>query len=42
MQRKSILAALAATAVLCLAVPAAAETFTASNGVLSIELPNEN
>ena len=40
--KKSLFAAIAAAAVLTFAMPAAAETFTASNGVLSIELPNEN
>lgn len=39
-QRKSI-SILAAAAVLCLASPAAAETFTSSDGVLSIELPDD-
>ena len=42
MLKKTLFAALAAASVLCMAVPAAAETFTASNGVLSIDLPNEN
>ena len=42
MFKKTMLAALAATAALCLSVPALAETFTSSDGVLSIELPNEN
>ncbi len=42
MFKKSIFAMLAVSAALCLTVPAAAETFTASNGVLSIDLPNEN
>lgn len=37
-----MLTVFAAAAVLCMAVPAAAETFTAENGVLSIDLPNEN
>ena len=40
--KKSVLAVLALTFAACLSMPAAAETFTASNGVLSIELPNEN
>ncbi len=40
--RKTAIAVLAAVGALCLAVPAAAETFTSENGVLSIELPNEN
>ena len=40
--KKAVLAALAATFVFCLAIPAAAETFTSPDGVLSIELPNEN
>ena len=42
MFKKGLFTALAATAVLCMAVPAAAETFTAANGVLSIDLPDEN
>lgn len=43
MKRKTVaFAAMAAAAVLCMAVPAAAETFTSSDGVLSIDLPNEN
>ena len=42
MFRKTVVAVLAAIAVLCFAIPAAAETFTSEDGVLSIELPNEN
>ena len=42
MFKRGLFTALAAAAVLCMAVPAAAETFTASNGILSIDLPNEN
>ncbi|MBQ8306927.1 MAG: SH3 domain-containing protein [Blautia sp.] len=42
MIKKTIFATLAAAAILCLAVPAAAETYTTSDGVLSIELPNES
>ena len=46
--KKSILAAFALSLAVCLSIPAAAteepkaQTFTAANGVLSIELPNEN
>ena len=40
--KKSLLAALTAAAVLCIAAPASAETFTSQDGVLSIDLPNEN
>ena len=39
---KKILLAVLAAAMCLLVVPVSAETFTASNGVLSIELPNEN
>lgn len=48
MLKKTMIAALAAAATLCLAVPAMAEetekknTFTTADGVLSIDLPNEN
>ena len=42
MLKKTVFAALAAAAVLCMAVPAAAETFTTEDGVLSMELPDEN
>ena len=42
MIRKSVMAILAAIVVLCFAMPAAAETFTSEDGILSIELPNEN
>ena len=40
--KKTIIAVLITVAVLALSIPAAAETFTSSNGILSIELPNEN
>lgn len=40
--KKTFFAALLAAFVLAFTVPAAAETFTASNGVVSIDLPNEN
>ncbi|MBO7709842.1 MAG: SH3 domain-containing protein [Lachnospiraceae bacterium] len=40
--KKTAFAAFAAAAVLALAVPAAAETFTASNGILSIDLPDDS
>ncbi len=40
--KKTLLVTCAAIAVMSMAVPAAAETFTASNGVLSIDLPGEN
>ena len=39
--RKAVLAALAATSVLLIAAPVYAETFTTSDGVLSIDLPDE-
>ena len=42
MKRKALFTAIISAAVLAFAVPAAAETFTSSDGVLSIELPNEN
>jgi len=42
MKRRALLAGLVAAAVFSLAMPAAAETFTSADGVLSIELPNEN
>ena len=42
MFRKTVLAIAAAVSLLCMAVPAMAETFTSSDGVLSIDLPNEN
>ena len=42
MKKKALLTAIVSAAVLAFAVPAAAETFTSSDGVLSIELPNEN
>lgn len=40
--KKGIFAALAAAAVLALSIPAAAETFTPENGILSIELPDDS
>ena len=40
--KKTILAAAMAAAALCMVMPAAAETFTTSDGVLSIELPDES
>ena len=40
--KKTILAALAAAFAAFLCMPAAAETFTTSDGVLSVELPNDN
>ncbi len=40
--KKTILAAAAAAAVMSLSIPAAAETFTTSNGVVSIDLPAED
>ena len=42
MIRKPVVAILAALAVSCFAMPAAAETFTSQDGVVSIELPGEN
>ena len=44
MIKKTILAAVIAAAALCLTIPAAAEpqTYTTSDGVLSIDLPDEN
>ena len=42
MFRKTVLAIAAAVSLLCMTVPAMAETFTSSDGVLSIDLPNEN
>ena len=42
MIRKTTIAVLVIIAALCFAVPAAAETFTSSDGVLSIELPDES
>lgn len=42
MFKKTVLALAASAALFCMAVPAAAETFTSANGVLSIDLPNEN
>ena len=42
MFKKSMLAAVTAAALIGLAVPAAAETFTSSDGVLSMELPNDS
>lgn len=40
--RKLTFAALAAAAVLALSVPAVAETFTSSDGILSMDLPNDS
>ena len=40
--KKLTITALMALAVLTFSVPAAAETFTASNGVLSIDLPDDS
>ena len=40
--KKSIIAVIAVSFAAFLSVPAAAETFTSSDGVISIELPNEN
>ena len=40
--RKTLFATLLAVFVLAFAVPAVAETFTPSNGIISIDLPNEN
>ena len=42
MFRKTTIALTAAIASLCFAAPACAETFTSADGILSIELPNEN
>ena len=42
MIKKTIVAILAAMVVLCFAMPAAAESFVSEDGVLSIDLPNEN
>ena len=44
MIKKTLFAAVVAAAALCMAIPAAAEpqVFTTSDGVLSIELPDEN
>ena len=42
MIRKTVTAILAAIAALCFVMPASAETFTSQDGVISIELPNEN
>ncbi len=39
--RKTLFASIAVAAVLCMAVPAAAQTFTTTDGVLSIELPDD-
>ena len=41
MKKRVLFAAAAAAAVLCMALPAAAETFTSEDGVLSIELPDD-
>ena len=40
--KKCALAAAVCTGVICLSVPAPAETYTADNGVLSIDLPSES
>ena len=42
MKLRTLISAVALTAAMCLTVPAAAETFTAANGVVSIDLPTEN
>ena len=42
MKKRVLFAAAAAAAVLCMALPAAAETFTSEDGVLSIELPDDS
>ena len=42
MIKKTVVAILAAMVVLCFAMPAAAESFVSEDGVLSIDLPNEN
>ncbi len=42
MIKKTLVAILAAIAVLCCAIPAAADPFVSEDGILSIELPNEN
>ena len=42
MIKKTIVAILAAMVVLCFAMPAAAESFVSEDGILSIDLPNEN
>ena len=42
MIRKTVVALLAAIIVLCFVMPAAAETFIPEDGVISIDLPNEN
>ena len=39
--KKLTIAALAAASILALAVPAAADTFTSPNGIMSMELPND-
>lgn len=42
MLKKAMTAAFAAAAVLCMAIPAMASTFTSQDGILSIELPNDS
>ena len=42
MKKRSILTILAASFALCVSVPVFAETYTSPDGVLSIDLPNEN
>ena len=42
MTRKTVVALFAAFVVLCFTIPAAAETFVSEDGVLSVDLPNEN
>ena len=42
MFKKALFAAIAASAIMVVAYPAAADTFTSPDGVLSIELPNES
>ena len=42
MLKKALFTALTAAAVMSIAVPAFAETYTAENGVISIDVPNEN
>ncbi len=42
MKKKALVLSLTIAAVLCFGAPAAAETYTSPDGILSIELPNEN
>ena len=42
MIKKTVIAILAAIVVLCFAIPAAADPFVSADGILSIELPDEN